>query len=89
MPRFVLVVNEVPNVQFEKAFEVKNKAGDKVMFLPQGGKDQGVQSPGMVSTKLQQLQGKPAVDVMNHVRFEWGEDGAESGAEIVKILAGS
>ncbi len=88
MAQFVIVASGVSNVQFEKAMEIKIKAGNKVNFVPQGAQQGqtlggGVGSSPMASTKPTQT----AQDQLNNVRFEWQESGAEFGAEIVRALA--
>lgn len=87
MTQFVFFATQVTNAQFEKAFEIKVKAGELVVFLPQGGSQHGITSPGMQAVKSPQPLGKPALDTLLNVRFEWDEKGAEFGAEIVRALA--
>jgi hypothetical protein len=88
MANFVFVASGVSNERFEKAMEVKIKAGDLVKFLPQGHPQNqgGITSPGMTSSKLQTQPNGP--DVLTNVRFEWDQAGAEFGAEIALVLAG-
>jgi plastocyanin len=73
----------VSNQQFDHAFDIKNKAGDKVKFVPQQSHEHSVQTPGMSSAKLSQQ----AKETPQAVRFEWDNPGAEFGAEIIKTVA--
>ena len=86
MAQFILVANGVSNADFEKAFEVKLKAGGKINFLPQPVQ-QG-QGSGVASTGLNSVKPPNAPEVLNGVRFEWDQTGEEFGAEIVRALAG-
>ena len=85
MAQFVLVASGVTHADFEKAMEIKIRAQQKVLFIPQNSDNQGVQSQGMYSAKP-----NPGAkeELLNFVRFEWNQAGAEFGAEIVKVLAG-
>ena len=85
MAQFVLITSGVTDADFEKAMEIKIRAQQKVVFVPQNSDNQGVQSQGMYSAKP-----NPGAiqELLNLVRFEWNQDGAEFGAEIVKLLAG-
>ena len=85
MAQFVLVASGVTDADFEKAMEIKIRAQQKVLFVPQNSDNQGVQSQGMYSAKP-----NPGAkqELLNFVRFEWNQAGAEFGAEIVKVLAG-
>ena len=85
MAQFVLVASGVTDADFEKAMEIKIRAGQKVLFVPQNSDNQGVQSQGMYSARP-----NPGAkqELLNFVRFEWNQDGAEFGSEIVKLLAG-
>ena len=85
MAQFVLVANEVTDVDFEKAMEVKIRSGDKVKFVPQG------LVAGHPSNANQLVGSQPmnsAGNILNNVRFEWNHAGHEFGAEIVLSLAG-
>ena len=85
MAQFVLVTSGVTHADFEKAMEIKIRAQDKVIFIPQNSNNHGVENQGMYSAK-----GSPSAkeELLNLVRFEWDQAGAEFGAEIVKVLAG-
>jgi hypothetical protein len=92
MPQFVLVANGVTSAQFEKALEVKIRSGSAVSFIPQAmlqqiPTSQGVSSLGMATGQIRPIQSKPPEEVLNGVRFEWGENASEFGSEIVKMLA--
>jgi hypothetical protein len=86
MPNFVFVASGISNERFEKSMEVKIKSGDAVKFVPQGNQQHngGIVSPGMSSAKA----AATTPEVLNNVRFEWDQAGAEFGAEIVLVLAG-
>ena len=79
MAQFVLVANDVSNSDLEKALVIQTQAAPKVVFVPQQVDAFGVRSPGMASIGNTQL--------LNGVRFQWADDGAEFGAQIMKALA--
>jgi len=85
MAQFVLVTSGVTHADFEKAMEIKNRAQEKVTFIPQNSNNHGVQTQGMYSAKANP---NAKEELLNLVRFEWNQAGAEFGAEIVKVLAG-
>ena len=86
MPQFVFVASGISNEHFEIAMDVKIKSRDTVKFVPQGNPQHngGVISPGMSSAKIP----ANAPELLHNVRFEWDQNGAEFGAEIVRVLAG-
>ena len=83
MAQFVLVMSGVTNEQFDRAFDIKNKAGDKVRFVPQQSHDHNVTTSGMSSGK----QAQNAKETIQLLRFEWDNSGAEFEAEIIKAVA--
>jgi hypothetical protein len=86
MAQFVFVASSISNEDFEMAMEAKTRSGSAVKFVPQGQTQiSGVASPGMSAAKPQNSTG---VEVLHNVRFEWDQNGAEFGAEIVRVLAG-
>ena len=85
MAQFVLVASGVTDADFEKAMEIKILAREKVIFVPQNSNSHGVQNQGMYSAKA---SASAKEELLNLVRFEWNQAGAEFGAEIVKVLAG-
>ena len=85
MAQFALVTSGVTHADFEKAMEIKIRAQDKVLFIPQNANNHGVHSEGMYSAKP---NSSAKEELLNFVRFEWDQAGAEFGAEIVKVLAG-
>ena len=86
MAQFVFVASGISNEHFEKAMEVKIKSVNAIRFVPQGHQAGGISSPGMSSVRPQ--NGPAGPDLLQNVRFEWDQDGAEFGAEIVRVLAG-
>ena len=88
MAQFVLVSSGISNSQFEKSMEILNKSAGKVTFVPQAIQNQnGVTTPGMSSHKITAPAPDQEVDILNAVRFEWTESGADFGSEIVKVQA--
>ena len=88
MAQFVLVSSGISNSQFEKSMEIMNKSAGKVTFVPQPVQNQnGVTTPGMSSHKTNAQAPAHEEDILNAVRFEWTESGADFGSEIVKVLA--
>ena len=85
MAQFVLITSGVTDADFEKAMEIKIRAQEKVLFVPQNSDHHGVQSLGMYSAKPNPSAKE---ELLNFVRFEWNQAGAEFGAEIVRVLAG-
>ena len=86
MAQFVFVASSISNEDFEMAMEAKTRSGSAVKFVPQGQTQiSGVASPGMSAAKPQNSTG---VEVLHNVRFEWDQNGAEFGAEIVRVMAG-
>lgn len=85
MAQFVLVTSGVTDADFEKAMEIKIRAQEKVLFVPQNSDNHGVQSQSMYSAKANP---SAKAELLNFVRFEWNQAGAEFGAEIVRVLAG-
>ena len=85
MAQFVLITRGVTDADFEKAMEIKIRAQEKVLFVPQNSDHHGVQSLGMYSAKPNPSAKE---ELLNFVRFEWNQAGAEFGAEIVRVLAG-
>ena len=85
MAQFVLVTSGVTHADFEKAMEIKIRAQEKVIFIPQNSNNHGVQNQGMYSARANPSAKE---ELLNLVRFEWNQAGAEFGAEIVKVLAG-
>jgi hypothetical protein len=85
MAQFVLITSGVTDADFEKAMEIKIRAQEKVLFVPQNSDHHGVQSLGMYSAKPNPSAKE---ELLNLVRFEWNQAGAEFGAEIVRVLAG-
>jgi hypothetical protein len=85
MAQFVLVTSGVTHADFEKAMEIKIRAQEKVLFIPQNANNHGVQSGSMYSVKPNPSARE---ELLNLVRFEWNQTGAEFGAEIIKVLAG-
>ena len=51
MSHFVLVTSGVTHADFEKAMEIKNRAQEKVIFVPQNSNNHGIQTQGMYSAK--------------------------------------
>jgi hypothetical protein len=84
MAQFVLVASGISSENFEKAMEVKIRSGGKVSFVPQTVNQNGAHTMGMSSAK----PNANGSEVLNIVRFEWGHDGEEFGAELVRALAG-
>lgn len=83
MANFVFVADKVTAVQFQKALEIKNRAGEKVRFLPQGSSGDAVKSSGLRSEKREEKDS----ELYSNVRFEWTEDGVEFGVQIVQLFA--
>jgi hypothetical protein len=88
MAQFVLVSSGISNAQFEKSMEIMNRSDGKITFVPQAIRDQnGVTTPGMSSHKATADAPAQEGEILNTVRFEWTESGADFGSEIVKVLA--
>jgi hypothetical protein len=88
MAQFVLVSSGIGNSQFEKSMEIMNRSDGRVRFVPQAVQNQnGVTTPGMSSHKPVDQAPDQAGEILNAVRFEWTESGADFGSEIVKVLA--
>ena len=85
MAQFVLITSGVTDADFEKAMEIKIRAQDKVIFIPQNSNNHGVENQGMYSARANPSAKE---ELLNFVRFEWNQAGAEFGAEIVRVLAG-
>jgi hypothetical protein len=88
MAQFVLVSSGISNSQFEKSMEIMNRSDGKITFVPQAIQNQnGVTTPGMSSHKTTAEAPAKEEEILNAVRFEWTESGADFGSEIVKVLA--
>jgi hypothetical protein len=85
MAQFVLITSGVTDADFEKAMEIKIRGRENVVFIPQDCNNHGVVTQGMYSAKPSPSAKE---ELLNLVRFEWNQAGAEFGAEIVKVLAG-
>ena len=84
MAQFVLVVNGVSNVAFEKALAIANNPESKIVFTPQPAQSSGVSSAGLVSLPAQPAPG--ASYALMGVRFEWST--SELAIQLVNALAG-
>jgi hypothetical protein len=88
MPTFVLVANGINKKQFEKATELSTKAGNKLSFVPQASNANGANTQGLTTYRPNPMPNQPsAEELFSNVRYEWNIEGAEFGAELVKILA--
>jgi hypothetical protein len=81
MAYFTLVMNEVTIEQFEKTLEIKNRAGQKIKFIPQGGQQN--QAPSLVGSQNMFTNQTGSLQV---IRYEWSDDGVHFGIEILKVL---
>lgn len=84
MAQFTLVASEVSGPNFQKAMDVVNKSGGRLVFVPQQTSQHGIQTQSMSSGKAN----PNAQETYQNIRFEWQHDAADLGAELTKALAG-
>lgn len=78
MPRFTLIVNDLPETDFELALEVCARSrGSIEVVMPPCSHDEIV-SPGLTSS------GQPVN--LQHVRFEWDAKAAGFDVELLRVL---